>query len=93
MPIPKVTIYIRRHTTRRYEKLRNRNPQSCHAGDVYCLHVWNNGKNKWVTVSPDLRQTVSVKPSASSQRSKLVRALTSTTSIWPAWGTTPCSQE
>ena len=28
------------HSTRKYERLRTRNPQSLQSGDVYCLHVW-----------------------------------------------------
>ena len=54
MPIPSVKIYIRRHGARRYECVRTRNPQMLNPGDTYCLHVWFNGKRKWITIEGDL---------------------------------------
>src|SRR6266496_5250497 len=55
MPIPSVKIYIRHHSTRTYERLRTRNPQSLQPGDVYCLHVWYDGKRKWITVGTNIK--------------------------------------
>jgi hypothetical protein len=53
---PSVRIYIRRGGTRRYERLKTRNPQSCGEGDVYCLHLWHNGKRQWITVGTDINE-------------------------------------
>lgn len=54
MLIPSVQIYIRRHSTRKYERVRTRNPQMLGRGDTYCLHVWFKGRRKWITVDGDL---------------------------------------
>lgn len=54
MLIPSVHIYSRRHSTRKYERVRTRNPQMLGAGDSYCLHVWFKGKRNWITVDGDL---------------------------------------
>lgn len=58
MPIPSVKIYIRKHPTRRYERVKTRNPQQCSEGDVYCLHIWHNGKRRWVTAGTVLNEAL-----------------------------------
>lgn len=59
--LPSVSLYIRitdKNDNRRYERVRNINPQLCGAKDVYCLHFYENGKRKWLTVGSDLRAAV-----------------------------------
>ncbi len=51
--IPSVSLYLRRASTRRYERIRVRNPQLCQPGDVYCLHIWHDRQRKWITVGSD----------------------------------------
>lgn len=46
MLIPSVQIYIRRHSTRKYVRIRTRNPQMLGPGDSYC-HIWFKGQRKW----------------------------------------------
>lgn len=54
----KVSVYIRRTGTRRYERVRVRNPQVCQPGDVYCLHIWHEGRRSWLTVGNDINQAL-----------------------------------
>ena len=55
--LPGVSLYIRitdEKGRRRYERIRRRSPQMCGAKDVYCLHFYENGKRKWLSVGNDL---------------------------------------
>jgi integrase/recombinase XerD len=54
---PSVTLYIRRNGDHRqhYERVKRVNPQVAKATEVYCLHFYENGKRKWLTVGKDLR--------------------------------------
>jgi integrase len=59
MPIPRVTIYIRKQQPKRhYERVKTYNPQPCGEGDVYCLHIWHNGKRQWKVVGTDLNEAL-----------------------------------
>jgi integrase/recombinase XerD len=52
-----VSLYIRitdEKGRRRYERIRRRNPQMCGPKDVYCLHFYDKGKRKWLSVGTDL---------------------------------------
>lgn len=55
--LPGVSLYIRitdQKGRRRYERIRRRSPQMCRPNDVYCLHFYECGKRKWLTVGNDL---------------------------------------
>lgn len=55
--LPSVSLYIRitdQKDRRRYERIRRRNPQVCGPRDVYCLHFYEKGKRKWLSVGTDL---------------------------------------
>jgi integrase/recombinase XerD len=55
--LPSVTLYIRRNNDgrQRYERVSSRNPQVAQGSEVYCLHFYENGKRRWITVGNDLR--------------------------------------
>ena len=55
--LPSVSLYIRvtdEKGRRRYERIRRRNPQVCGPKDAYCLHFYEKGKRKWLSVGTDL---------------------------------------
>ena len=55
--LPSVSLYIRitdEKGRRRYERIRRRNPQVCGPRDAYCLHFYEKGKRKWLSVGNDL---------------------------------------
>ena len=55
--LPSVSLYIRvtdEKGRRRYERIRRRNPQECGSRAVYCLHFYDNGKRKWLSVGTGL---------------------------------------
>ena len=55
--LPSVSLYIRitdEKGRRRYERIRRRNPQVCGPRDAYCLHFYEQGKRKWLSVGTDL---------------------------------------
>jgi hypothetical protein len=55
--LPLVSLYIRitdEKGRRRYQRIRRRNPQICGPSDVYCIHFYENGKRKWLSVGTDL---------------------------------------
>jgi integrase len=55
--LPSVGLYIRvtdEKGRRRYERIRRRNPQVCGPRDAYCLHFYEQGKRKWLSVGTDL---------------------------------------
>ena len=55
--LPSVSLYIRitdEKDRRRYERIRRRNPQVCGPRDVYCLHFYEKGKRKWLSIGTDL---------------------------------------
>lgn len=57
MSLPSVSLYIRvtdEKGRRRYERIRRRNPQVCGPRDAYCLHFYEQGKRKWLSVGTDL---------------------------------------
>src|SRR5438445_10531586 len=59
LTIPSVTVYIRKQEPKRhYERVKTRNPQMCAEGDVYCLHVFHNGKRQWMTVGTNFREAL-----------------------------------
>jgi hypothetical protein len=55
--LPSVSLYIRitdEKGRRRYERIRRRSPQMCGEKDVFCLHFYEKGKRKWLSVGTDL---------------------------------------
>ena len=55
--LPGVSLYIRitdEKGRRRYERIRRRSPQMSGPKDVYCLHFYENGQRKWLSVGSDL---------------------------------------
>jgi len=55
--LPSVSLYIRitdEKGRRRYERIRRRNPQVCGPRDAYCVHFYEKGKRKWLSVGNDL---------------------------------------
>jgi integrase len=55
--LPSVSLYIRitdEKGRRRYERIRRRNPQACGPRDAYCLHFYEKGTRKWLSVGSDL---------------------------------------
>jgi integrase/recombinase XerD len=55
--LPSVSLYIRitdEKGRRRYERIRRRSPQMCGEKDVFCLHFYDKGKRKWLSVGTDL---------------------------------------
>lgn len=56
MRIPSVSLYIRINDEkgRRYERIHRRNPQICGPQDVYCIHFYEQGRRKWMSVGSDL---------------------------------------
>jgi hypothetical protein len=55
--LPSVSLYIRitdEKGRRLYERIRRRNPQICGPSDVYCIHFYENGKRRWLSVGTDL---------------------------------------
>jgi hypothetical protein len=54
--LPSVSLYIRitDEKGRRYERIRRRNPQICGPREVYCVHFYEKGRRKWLSVGTDL---------------------------------------
>ena len=55
--LPSVSLYIRitdEKGRRCYERIRRRSPQVCGLRDVYCIHFYDQGKRKWLSVGTDL---------------------------------------
>jgi integrase len=55
--LPSVSLYIRRNEKpgQPYERVSTRNPQVAKGREVYCVHFYENGKRRWLTVGNDLR--------------------------------------
>jgi len=86
-----VTLYIRRNGNgrQRYERVTLRNPQVAQGSEVYCLHFYENGKRKWLTVGSDLRAAYAARGAKEQEiASDAVRVSKSSASI-PAPRRTP----